>query len=550
MDNSSRDWSTTSASQPRDWSDTGVPRSRVSGSFLEALSATETKLKIQARQKIYYDRPDIWAWEVLGFWAWSKQRAIGQSVVDNSYTAVKSCHGAGKSAWAAVLVCWYVSTRLAAGEKVFVITTAPSYSQVHLVLWEEIRNFHAKGHLPGYITGGDEWKLDTPGRSAVELAKGRKPSDTDENSFQGKHADNFLIVLDEANGIPETIFTSTMVMLTGDMARQKMLIIGNPDDPNSFFGAQDSADKKRALNGEQQFWNWIQIKAWDTPNFSGELVHTYVNKVVLSHEWVRRAEQLWGRDDPRWISKVEAEFPEQSDYALFSRALIDQATEQTVDPGWEHATSRIMSADIARFGQDRTVIALNIEGDITILDSWAKKDTLESANRIHMLALEHHVTQVRVDEGNMGAGVVDFLKAHHGWDYAVIPMNGANSSPDIMRWRNARDYWYDNLREQMYMNKVRIPNDTRLHTELAAIRYDFVKGALKVEEKSEIKKRLKGASPDFADAVVYVAAELGDLIDPTKPRAPRPGEQQAIDFALQMELRNMVRNNGYSVSPL
>lgn len=519
----------------------------ISRSYAEALLGAGEKLKQHARQKLYYNDPALWAKEVLNFHAWSKQREIGDSLVSNSYTAVKSCHGAGKSAWAAVLVCWFVTTRLAAGEEVFVITTAPSYSQVHLVLWEEIRKRHAFANLPGYITNGDEWKIEVKGRAPIELAKGRKPSDTDANSFQGKHAYNLLIVLDEANGIPELLYTGATVMLTGEMSRQKMLAIGNPDDPNSQFGKNDAADKKRIKAGKKPFWNTIQIRADSTPNFTGEEVPPMVAKSVLSKQWVADRIEDWGTDDPRYISKILAEFPAVSEHSLFSHDLIDRATHFEPDPGYDN-TSRIMGVDIARFGRDRTVVVLNVEGRVMVLDSWAKKDLLESANRIHSLALEHHVTQVRVDGIGVGGGVIDFLRAHCGWNYKVVEMNASAASPDAKRWVNARDFWFDDLREQMYQNRVQIPNEPKLHGELGQIQYTY-KGALKVESKDEIKKRLKGASTDYADAVAFCTARIDSLLVGADGEAPpRPGDRTVVDLTMKQKFRAAAR--GYAVSPV
>lgn len=518
----------------------------VSKSFAEALRASRTKFHQSARQKVYYNHPDIWAREVLGFEAWSKQREIGDSLVANSYTAVKSCHGAGKSAWAAVLVCWFVATRLAAGEQVFVITTAPSYPQVHLVLWEEIRTHHARAKLPGYITQGDAWKIEQGGRT-IELAVGRKPADTDANSFQGKHADNLLIVLDEANGIPATLYTGATVMLTGDMSRQKMLAIGNPDDPNSQFGQNDARDKKAILAGKKPAWNTIQIRARDTPNFTEEWkeLSLKVRRAVLQPTWVEARREEWDITDPRWISKIDAEFPDVSEDSLFSLNLIDQSQKNQVDPGYD-LSSKTLGVDVARFGNDKTVVALNNCGVVTIEDHWSKKDTIETANRVHALALKLGVTEVRVDEANMGAGVIDFLRAHMGYHYRVIVMNGSHSSPDIIRWRNARAYWYDNLREQMFQNKLQLPIHKDLEQELAQIKYKFVKGAIQIEDKDEMKKRLAGRSPDFADAVVMASADLSGLI-PDRHAEENKLPQNGDMALFETQFRNLV---GWSVSPV
>lgn len=554
---------------------------KISGGFADAWRMAGRKLEQAARQKVYFDNPAIWADEVLrkkgadqGIFLWSKQKEIAQSLVDNSYTAVKSCHGAGKSMSAAVFVCWFVTTRLAEfgnPNDVFVITTAPTYSQVHLVLWEEIRKFHALGKLPGYITSQDEWKINHDGR-IIDLAVGRKPADTDANGFQGKHAFNLMIVLDEANGIPETLFTGAMSMLTGDMSRQKMLAIGNPDDPNSLFGQQDFKDRRAAAdarvkaNGEEgltdhernelirkaQTWNWVQIKAWDTPNFTDERFTTpdVVLKSVLAKEWVDRARAQWAEDDPRWISKIEAEFPSESSDSFFNRNLIEQAKANAPDPMWEQEVN-FLGVDLSRYGKDRSVMAHNLNGVVTIADEWSKSDAVASARRIHEKALELHVTQVRVDEGNIGGAVIDFLRTMMGYNYRVVVMNSSHSSPDLMRWRNARAFWYDNLKESMMLNRIQIPTKKELEDELSAIRYKIHKsGSLLMEDKDEIAKRLNGKSTDFADAVVYASVDLSIYIenpfDDEQP--PRAGETRVLEFGEEMMLQHLV--HGFSVSPV
>lgn len=544
------------AAQARDEADR-----RIDHGFSEAMQNAKDQFRQKARMKVYYDHPEIWAREVLiddnnpdGFYAWSKQVDIGQSVVNNSFTAVKSCHGAGKSAWAAVLVCWFVTTRLAeAGDPhdVFVITTAPSYPQVHLVLWEEIRKVHARGKLPGYITGADSWKIEHNGE-VIELAVGRKPADTDANSFQGKHAYNLFIVLDEANGIPETLYTGAVSMLTGDMKRQKMLAIGNPDDPNSLFGRNDAKDQARILKGEEPQWNTVQIKAWDTPNFTKEkeITPKRVLESVLQTEWVESRRKEWGTDDARWVSKVEADFPSMSTDSFFSRALIDQSKEAEVDPGWK-IEDRIMGVDVARFGDDRTVVALNVNGKVSIIDSWGKKDTVHTVERIHNLAISNKVYEVRVDEGNTGGSVIDYLRVKMGYNYRVVAMNSSSKSPDPKRWLNARAYWYDSLRTGMTFNRIQLPAHTDLEDELSAVRYKITakNGALQIELKDEMKKRLNGRSPDFADAVVYASADLTALLDyGTGDEKHQEGESEIRDFGLELAIRQAA--GLFSVSPV
>ena len=59
------------------------------------------------------------------------------------------------------------------------------------------------------------------------VAYGRKPSDWDEDAFQGIHARYVLAILDEAGGVPRSLYTAVETITTSEECR--VLAIGNPD---------------------------------------------------------------------------------------------------------------------------------------------------------------------------------------------------------------------------------------------------------------------------------------------------------------------------------
>ena len=126
-------------------------------------------------------------------------------------------HGASRA------VAWWLDTR----DDPFATTTAPTTKQVHAILWRYIGQAHRKGNLPGRITLDDEWYMGPGGKELV--AFGRKPADHDQSAFQGIHALNPLILVDEACGVPKSIFDAVDALATNSNAR--VLAIGNPDDP-------------------------------------------------------------------------------------------------------------------------------------------------------------------------------------------------------------------------------------------------------------------------------------------------------------------------------
>jgi hypothetical protein len=107
------------------------------------------QLEGDSKQDAWRRDPSAWAQDKLGGHLWSKQRAIMASLVANRRTAVQSCHGAGKSHVAGLAASWWIDTH-PPGEAI-VVSTAPTYPQVHAILWEEIRRNHRKGKLPGRV---------------------------------------------------------------------------------------------------------------------------------------------------------------------------------------------------------------------------------------------------------------------------------------------------------------------------------------------------------------------------------------------------------------
>lgn len=274
---------------------------------------------------------------------WSKQREIMASVAEHRYTAVRSAHSTGKSFSSSRLAAWWIQCH-AQGEA-FVVSTAPSQTQVEAILWREIGRAHRKGELTGRITYGSTpaWKI---GNEMVGY--GRKPQDLSSKeeamaAFQGIHARYVLILIDEACGVPKWLFDAVDTLATNEHAR--VLAIGNPDDASSHF-------EKVCRPGSG--WNPIKISAFDTPAYTGEEVPESLLELLVSEQWVEERKKRWGEGSPLYVSKVLGEFPEVSDDTLIQPGVMRACQELDLGErgkgqyGW----------DIARFGchDDQTEI--------------------------------------------------------------------------------------------------------------------------------------------------------------------------------------------------
>ena len=226
------------------------------------------------------------------------QHRMARSVVENRYSAFKASHDVSKSHTMSRLALWWIDVH-PPGEA-FVVTTAPTTPQVEAILWRYMGNAQKKAGLPGRITLDAKWYI---GNELV--AYGRKPADYDPAAFQGIHARYVLVIIDEAGGVPTSIFDAVDALATNIDAR--VVAVGNPDDPASHFAT---------ICKPGSGWHVETISAFDTPAYTGEKVPEELLPLLVSPEWVE--ERSCGGASPRRSTsrKSWASFPDVSDDTL------------------------------------------------------------------------------------------------------------------------------------------------------------------------------------------------------------------------------------------
>lgn len=432
----------------------------------------------------YVENPIGWVRAKTGEHMWSKQRKIARSVVHNRSTAVHSCHDSGKSFTASRLVCWWIDVHPPG--TAFAVTTAPTAHQVDAILWREIGRAHRKGGLLGRITLDSRWRLG-PAYGEELVAYGRKPADYNPEAFQGIHQEYVLVVIDEANGVPKTMWDAVDTIVTNKNAR--ILAIGNPDSPMSHF--------HEVCTNKNLGWNVIHIDGFGTPNFSGEPIPDTLHDLLLSPEWVEERKYRWGVGSPMWESKVRGRFPMLADDVLVQMDWWEAACERQFDPKGHDSQ---FGYDIARYGEDHTM-GYRMQGGV-LRRMWQhhKVGTTQTAQRIiHDLGLNPGVPAV-VDETGIGSGVVDMLN-----DQGVYVVGFMSARmPSDTRFANLRSEAYWHLRELFEFGLIDVdPADEDLKTELLTIKWALNhKGQIVVETKDDYVRRMRSHSPDAADAAM------------------------------------------------
>ncbi|TBO56767.1 hypothetical protein EYS09_26190 [Streptomyces kasugaensis] len=468
---------------------------------VQALQQIRDQLKNEAdrhavgrRAARYASDPVGWVEERLDQVVWSRQGQVLESVRDHRRTAVRSGHGVGKSWTAALAACWWLDVHTPG--TAFVVSTAPTFAQVRAILWRYIRRHHKAAGLPGRVNQ-TEWLI---GDELVGY--GRKPADQDESGFQGIHARYVLVIIDEACGVPEQLWTAADALTTGPDCR--ILAIGNPDNPASHF-------RKVCASGSS--WNVMGISAFDSPNLTGEDVPEEMALALVGEAWVEEKRVEWGEDNPLYKSKVLGEFSDDSPKQIV-RASDIAACRIAPDepPAAEMLLPVELGVDVGG-GSDETVIRER-RGHRAGREWRARTDRPERIAPMVLAAIrETGATAVKVDSIGVGFGVIGELRnaqqrGEHQAAIRGINVAAAASRPD--KYINLRaELWWSlgrNMSAEHSWDLSEMENADATIAQLLEPRWDLdPRGRIRVEKKEEVIKRL-GRSPDNADALLLAFA--------------------------------------------
>lgn len=177
--------------------------------------------------------------------------------------------------------------------------------------------------------------------------------------------------------------------------------------------------------------------------------------------------------------------------SVMSRAVVSAAMERKAS----REGGIVVGADIARFGDDRTVFVKREGLQVIAVKVLQKKDTQFVAAALAEFA---EGGKIIIDDTGVGGGVTDRLRALGA---NVIPVNfGANATnkkkyPDIIS-----EMWF-NLAS--IIDKVGLQKNNDLLQELSSRHFKYTADERrKVESKDEYKKRTGRRSPDYADATI------------------------------------------------
>lgn len=330
--------------------------------------------------------------------------------------------------------------------------------------------------------------------SARSYPKSANPEDIGK-SMAGLHSRFPFILLDETGAMPATVGQKAQQIFTGDPADALIAQAGNPTSNTGLLYV--------SCNTERHMWVVITITA--DPSDPKR-----TPRVSLEH--AQEMIQTYGRDNPWIMATILGLFPPAGFNSLLSVDEVEAAMRRTVKREAFEWSQKRLGIDVARFGDDRSVIfprqGLMSYKPVTMRGVR----TTDIAARV-MLAKSKWGSEMEFidDTGHWGHGVIDNLVA-------------AGYSPHGIQFHApAMDDRYKNRRVEMWLKMAEwvkrggcIPNIPEMVPELTTPTYTFVNGKFVLEDKDLIKKRL-GRSPDLADGLALTFA-IPDMPSATSPQ--------------------------------
>jgi len=254
--------------------------------------------------------------------------------------------------------------------------------------------------------------------------------------------------------------------------------------------------------GHNWIWNIRQKGLYDKNNVrldSHIVANTFDNECNLEQEFLDSLYVL-EKAKPKLYNRMVLNSDDEDDCSdqIIPESDIRKAVARK--PWYITEVKKIVAMDVARYGDDKTVLYA-LQNNLWIdEETYELKNTMETSGYAMRFMAKHDIKDIVVDGCGLGAGVVDRLREQ---SVNVIECNSAAQASDPKRWRNLRAEMWEHAADLFREGKVSLPDDPELINELSLVRYKTIEsnGRLQVESKEDIKKRL-GSSPDKADAFV------------------------------------------------
>jgi hypothetical protein len=415
--------------------------------------------------------PDTWQRDVLK--ALGDDLRTGASLTDALEAtalkiAVASGHGIGKTA----LVAWIIHWFTCCFEFGQTVVTANTKTQLLTKTWRELAKWNRLSQVQWFEWTATQYKHrkfpDAWFASAVPW------SEHASEAFAGTHEKFVLVIFDEASLIADKIWEVTEGAMT--TANAIWIAFGNPTRNTGRFAECFGRQKHR----------W---RTWQIDSRTAKMA----NKKQIQ-QWV----DDYGEDSDFVRVRVRGVFPRAGSLQLIS--LEDVTNAMRRKPTGYEESARIIGVDIARHGDDQTVLTKRQGIRVWPQEKWRIPDTMQIASRVSAEIAEFDPDATFIDVTGIGWGVFDRLRQLGHSDKLFAVQVGEAAIKDKLYFNKRSEIWAAGIRDWLKAGGC-LPDDRELESDLIAPEYGYdARERLQLEKKEDTKERGL-SSPDCADSL-------------------------------------------------
>lgn len=231
---------------------------------------------------------------------------------------------------------------------------------------------------------------------------------------------------------------------------------------------------------------------------------------VLSAEHIQE-ERLSGMSEDKIQQEYYCSFEAAEAVQFITYEHVQQALERVME---DPQRPVIFGLDVARFGDDRSALAMRHGDKLMNIITWQGLDTMQTASKVAEIADRARPDRIFVDGVGVGGGVVDRLRQ---LGLRAVDVNAGGRATDQARYYNKRAECWGRMRDWL-KDRGAIAANAELEFDLLGPEYSYdANNRIQLEKKDDMKKR-GIPSPDLGDALALTFAErvsavMGSLAD-------------------------------------
>lgn len=347
---------------------------------------------------------------------------------------------------------------------------APFRRQAKDIAWDYFKHYGAP--IPGIRHNESELMIEMPNGAKINLFGADNP-----DSLRGLYWDG--VIMDEVSQMRREIWGEIVRPAIADR-KGWVIWIGTPKGINLFSELYD-----HGLSDPDWYADLF------TPERSG----------VIDNDELELARKTMS--DAQFRQEFLCDFSASSDNTLIPWDLVLESAGKTLHPTMYAHAPVVIGVDVARFGDDKSVILVRQGLAILDIQKIHLNDVMTLASAVAYEVVKRKPDALFVDEVGIGAGVVDRLR-QLGHD--VYPVNAGRTATKDAYYANKRAEMWDAIREWLEAGGS-IPDDPELKEDLVSPLYSFdPAGRMRLEPKEKLKERI-ARSPDCGDALALTFAE-------------------------------------------